>query len=57
MSAGLCALTDFVGHCRHVMQVRCQHCGREQYAPLVWDVSHGACCPWCGTAGVPVIKP
>lgn len=31
-----------------VMQVRCIYCLREQYAPDVWDVSHGeAGCAWC----------
>lgn len=31
------------------MQVRCVHCGQEQYALAVWLVSHGEhpCC-WCG---------
>jgi len=31
------------------MQTRCVHCGKEQYAPAVWDISHGRhpCC-WCG---------
>jgi uncharacterized CHY-type Zn-finger protein len=31
------------------MQTRCVHCGREQYALAVWDISHGQhpCC-FCG---------
>ncbi len=31
------------------MQMRCIFCGKEQYAPAVFDISHGKrpCC-WCG---------
>ena len=32
-----------------VMQPRCVHCLREQYALAVYAVSHGkAGCSWCG---------
>lgn len=35
--------------CPHVMQVRCIHCKREQYALAVWLISHGLLgCSWCG---------
>jgi hypothetical protein len=31
------------------MQMYCVHCGREQWGPAVWGVSHGKeQCPWCG---------
>lgn len=31
------------------MQTRCIHCGLEQYAPAVWELStKGGSCPWCG---------
>jgi len=31
------------------MQERCIYCGREQYAPAVWSISHGEHpCVWCG---------
>lgn len=31
------------------MQIYCVHCGKEQYLPAVWEISHGKepCC-WCG---------
>ncbi len=32
-----------------VMQVKCVHCGREQYGVAVFDISHGKHpCVWCG---------
>jgi hypothetical protein len=34
--------------CIHVMLMRCSECGREQWAPIVWAVSHGDHpCAWC----------
>lgn len=31
------------------MQPRCIYCGREQYGPAVWPISHGEHpCVWCG---------
>lgn len=31
------------------MQDICIHCGKEQYAPAVWDISMGIShCVWCG---------
>jgi ribosomal protein S27E len=31
------------------MQVRCIYCKREQYAPAVYEISHGKHpCVWCG---------
>ena len=37
------------------MQILCVHCGREQYVPAVWDISHGKepCC-WCGEMSKPM---
>lgn len=35
--------------CNHVMHVRCTECKREQYALLVYEISHGEKpCAWCG---------
>jgi hypothetical protein len=32
-----------------IMQERCIYCKREQYAPVVYPVSHGEMgCAWCG---------
>lgn len=39
--------------CRHRMFERCLTCRREQYAPNVWDYSHGGPCAWCGAPGSP----
>jgi uncharacterized CHY-type Zn-finger protein len=31
------------------MQIYCVHCGLEQWAPAVWNISHGKeTCAWCG---------
>jgi len=31
------------------MQTRCVYCKKEQYALVVYDVSHGkSTCAWCG---------
>lgn len=40
-----------------VMQVRCVHCGMDQYAPNVIDVSNGNCpCCWCGKMSSPMTE-
>lgn len=31
------------------MQEKCIYCGKEQYKPAVWSISHGEHpCVWCG---------
>ncbi len=40
------------------MQIRCVHCKREQYIPMVWDVSHGRHpCSWCGKMSKKMTNP
>ena len=40
---------------RVAMQIRCVHCKSEQYAPAVWDISHGKHpCVWCGKTSKPI---
>lgn len=37
------------------MQIRCVHCGVEQYGPAVWDISRGDVgCRWCGAKSRPM---
>ncbi len=44
--------------CEHVMQTRCVHCGQEQWAFIVWQVSHGERpCRWCGKVAGPMTVP
>lgn len=46
------------GYCKHVMHNSCTHCGREQYGPTIYDISHGKlACPMCGKYNSPVIDP